>query len=34
MVSELELIEPGLYLDVAPDIAGPFADVVADRLSR
>ncbi len=34
VVSELELIEPGLYLDVAPDIAGPFADLVVDRLSR
>ena len=34
VVSELELIEPGLYLDVAPDIAGPFADLVADRLGR
>ncbi len=34
VVSELELIEPGLYLDVAPDIAQPFADLVADRLGR
>jgi glutathione synthase/RimK-type ligase-like ATP-grasp enzyme len=32
VVSELELIEPGLYLDVAPEIAGPFASLVADRL--
>ena len=34
VVSELELIEPGLYLDVDPDIARPFADLVADRLGR
>jgi glutathione synthase/RimK-type ligase-like ATP-grasp enzyme len=34
VVSELELIEPGLYLDVDPSIAQPFADLVADRLSR
>lgn len=32
VVSELELIEPGLYLDVAPQTAGPFADLVAARL--
>ena len=32
VLSELELIEPGLYLDVAPEIAEPFADLVADRL--
>lgn len=32
VVSELELIEPGLYLDVAPDNAGLFADMVARRL--
>ncbi len=25
VVSELELIEPGLYLDVSPANAGPFA---------
>ncbi len=31
-VSELELIEPGLYLDLAPGAAGPFADLVVDRL--
>jgi glutathione synthase/RimK-type ligase-like ATP-grasp enzyme len=31
VVSELELIEPGLYLDVVPDNAGPFADLVAAR---
>lgn len=31
-VSELELIEPGLYLDVDPGIAEPFADLVAARL--
>jgi len=28
-LSELELIEPGLYLDVAPDNAARFADLVA-----
>ncbi|KAA1425942.1 ATP-grasp domain-containing protein [Nocardioides antri] len=32
VVSELELIEPGLYLDVEPGIAEPFADLVASRL--
>lgn len=32
VVSELELIEPGLYLDLAPGSAGPFADLVLDRL--
>lgn len=32
VVSELELIEPGLYLDLAPGAAGPFADLVLDRL--
>ncbi|PVG84608.1 hypothetical protein DDE18_03130 [Nocardioides gansuensis] len=31
-VSELELIEPGLYLDVVPDNAEAFADLVAARL--
>lgn len=31
-VSELELIEPGLYLDVVPANAGRFARVVAARL--
>lgn len=30
-VSELELIEPGLYLDVIPGNAWPFADLVARR---
>ncbi len=30
-VSELELIEPGLYLDVLPAMAGPFADLVMTR---
>ncbi|WP_183092259.1 ATP-grasp domain-containing protein [Nocardioides stalactiti] len=34
VVSELELIEPGLYLDVDPSIADLFADVVAARLRR
>jgi len=32
VVSELELIEPGLYLDVDPSIAEPFADLVLARL--
>jgi len=32
LVGELELIEPGLYLDVTPANAGPFADLVARRL--
>lgn len=31
VVSELELIEPGLYLDVSPANAGPFADLVESR---
>jgi glutathione synthase/RimK-type ligase-like ATP-grasp enzyme len=31
VVSELELIEPGLYLDVSPANAEPFADLVAAR---
>jgi glutathione synthase/RimK-type ligase-like ATP-grasp enzyme len=34
VVGELELIEPGLYLDVLPGNAVPFADLVAARLSR
>lgn len=33
VVSELELIEPGLYLDVRPELAPAFADVVAARLA-
>jgi glutathione synthase/RimK-type ligase-like ATP-grasp enzyme len=33
VVSELELIEPGLYLDVLPANAEPFADLVAARLA-
>lgn len=33
VVSELELIEPGLYLDVLPDNAVPFADLIAARVS-
>lgn len=33
-VSELELIEPGLYLDVDPANADRFATVVAGRLAR
>ncbi|MFW6774320.1 ATP-grasp domain-containing protein [Nocardioides sp. CPCC 205120] len=32
VVSELELIEPGLYLDVAPEMAEHFAELVAQRL--
>ena len=31
-VSELEVTEPGLYLDVLPDNAGLFADLVVERL--
>lgn len=31
VVSELELIEPGLYLDVVPGNAAPFADLVTTR---
>jgi len=34
VVSEIELIEPGLYLDVIPGNAEPFADLVAERLDR
>lgn len=34
VVSELELIEPGLYLDVLPSNAEPFAEMVAARLAR
>lgn len=32
VLSELELVEPGLYLDLAPANAPAFADVVADLL--
>ncbi|MCW2762545.1 MAG: hypothetical protein JWR85_2746 [Marmoricola sp.] len=32
-VSELEVTEPGLYLDVLPGNAGAFADLVVERLS-
>jgi glutathione synthase/RimK-type ligase-like ATP-grasp enzyme len=32
MVSEVEITEPGLYLDVLPDNAGPFAEAMARRL--
>ena len=32
VVSELELIEPGLYLDVAPENAERFAGAVVRRL--
>jgi glutathione synthase/RimK-type ligase-like ATP-grasp enzyme len=32
VVSELELIEPGLYLDVSPANAAPFADLIEARL--
>ena len=31
-VSELEVTEPGLYLEVLPDNAGAFADLVVGRL--
>ena len=31
-ISELELVEPGLYLDVLPENAEPFADVVLAAL--
>lgn len=34
VVSEVELTEPGLYLDVLPDNAVPFADMVAERAGR
>lgn len=34
VISELELIEPGLYLDVSPANAGPFADLLEARLAR
>jgi glutathione synthase/RimK-type ligase-like ATP-grasp enzyme len=33
-ISELELIEPGLYLDVDPSPAQPFADMVTNLLGR
>ncbi len=33
-VSELEVTEPGLYLDVIPDNAAAFAALVADRVAR
>ena len=33
VVSELELIEPGLYLDVSAANAAPFADLLQNRLS-
>ncbi|UUZ57761.1 ATP-grasp domain-containing protein [Nocardioides sp. B-3] len=32
VVSELEAIEPGLYLDILPANAEPFADLIASRL--
>ena len=32
VVSELELIEPGLYLDVDPAPAEPFADLLLSML--
>jgi len=34
VVSEIELIEPGLYLGVIPDNAEPLAELVAERLAR
>lgn len=33
-LSELELVEPGLYLDIDPAIAGRFADLVAGLLTE
>ena len=33
VVSELELIEPGLYLDILPANAEPFADLIAARIA-
>ncbi|HET9498864.1 MAG TPA: hypothetical protein VFO98_01260 [Marmoricola sp.] len=33
-VSEIEVTEPGLYLEVAPTNVEPFADLVASRLHR
>jgi glutathione synthase/RimK-type ligase-like ATP-grasp enzyme len=34
VVSEVELTEPGLYLDVLPANAEPFADAVVEQLNR
>ncbi|GAA1759096.1 hypothetical protein GCM10009795_001800 [Nocardioides hankookensis] len=34
VVSEVELTEPGLYLDVMPENAVPFADMVVEHLNR
>ena len=34
VVGEVELIEPGLYLDVVPGNAAPFADLVRSRTTR
>lgn len=34
VVSELEAIEPGLYLDILPSNAEPFADLIAARLQE
>ena len=33
VVTEVEIAEPGLYLDVMPEIAQPFADAVARLLA-
>lgn len=33
VVSEIELIEPGLYLEVGQQVVAPFADLVASRLA-
>ncbi|MBF4161791.1 ATP-grasp domain-containing protein [Nocardioides acrostichi] len=33
VVGEVELIEPGLYLDLVPELAEPFADLVVARLA-
>ena len=32
-VGELEVTEPGLYLDLVPEVAAAFAAMVADRLA-
>ena len=34
VVSEVEVTEPGLYLDVLPGNAEPFADAVAEHARR
>lgn len=32
LLSEIEITEPGLYLDLVPENAGPFADAIASHL--